>query len=157
VSKAKDARKVRAGQAIRKAREAHGWRQAEDAVPRLNLELERHAPGAGRARTVTQSAWSRWERGETSPEHWKWPAIEDVLAMERGILAEILQERKRPTTPVGELLTNPRAVVNEMRKLVEALERMLPEDAARPSEDALPARPLQAVPQSTRGTGTRGR
>ena len=52
----------------------------------------------GKEQTVGQSAVSRWEQGVNAPEHWKWGAIEEVLDMEMGSLAQIILGR-RPVLP----------------------------------------------------------
>jgi transcriptional regulator with XRE-family HTH domain len=82
----KDEQTVRAGEAIRRARDAKGWTQN-----RFVDELAKamHAP-AGEERTVGQSAVSRWEAGVHAPEYWRWRAIEEVLDMRLGTLAQLL-------------------------------------------------------------------
>lgn len=82
----------RAGEAIRRAREAKGLKQPQLAQAMTEaLELEQ-APG--RARTVSQPAVSRWELGQNVPEQWKLPVIEQVLDIPSGTLAAILYDRQ---------------------------------------------------------------
>lgn len=82
----KDEQTVKAGEAIRTARSAKGWTQ-EQLVERLRDAMQ--AP-AGEERTAGQSAVSRWESGVNAPEYWRWRAIEQVLDMRPGTLAQLL-------------------------------------------------------------------
>src|SRR5688572_24056940 len=88
VNALKDEHTVKAGRAIRSAREAKGWSQT-DLRDRLRDAFRREAQ-AGEESTVGQSSVSKWEKGANAPEAWKWRVIEDVLGMESGTLARLL-------------------------------------------------------------------
>ena len=123
----KDEPTVRAGAAIRAAREAKGLSQTE-LRDLLRERLRREAP-AGKEQTVGQSAVSRWEQGVNAPEHWKWRAIEEVLEMEPGCLAHIILGH--PVVPPDQLremearLDRVELALREMVDLLHGLDRRI--------------------------------
>lgn len=119
----KDDQTVKAGEAIRRARDAKGWTQTRF-VEELTTAM--HAP-AGEERTVGQSAVSRWEAGVHAPEYWRWRAIEEVLDIRRGTLAQLLLGSDAPGPGISDRLD---AIERTLAELVHTFRASGPETGA---------------------------
>lgn len=114
-----DSRKRAVGRAIYEARERLGWSQGELAR-RLTIELGET--------TVTQSSVSYWEKGRSAPEREKYRALETVLGMAPGTIADVLDGRTDlPSEPA--LRSKFDRLNDRDRKIIEEMvDRLLGED-----------------------------
>jgi transcriptional regulator with XRE-family HTH domain len=112
-------RKVRAGQAIRRAREAKGWSE-ETLATEVTARLDEG--------TVSQGAVSNWEHGKAAPRPEKLGVIEQALDLADGELELILFPPRRNGQGDAALSGKVGRLSEEDRRYVEGLvDRLLGE------------------------------